>query len=154
MRVITSSAFAVALLAVSKHARSEEVLSTTECEIIANPPAFNHRLVRDTGTDYQAFEKFPLSVESCGARKVGNWTGIWVEYGGRVRTIWIRMCRMNSLSLFGEIGSIEIEGVQTALVENDQFRAFDLNVQRKGHASATLIGRYFSGGKAVESSRD
>jgi hypothetical protein len=135
MRVITSSAFAVALLAVSKHARSEEVLSTTECEIIANPPAFNHRLVRDTGTDYQAFEKFPLSVESCGARKVGNWTGIWVEYGGRVRTI-------------------EIEGVQTALVENDQFRAFDLNVQRKGHASATLIGRYFSGGKAVESSRD
>jgi hypothetical protein len=145
MRFIASLAFAVALLAVSIHARSEEALSATACEIIANPLAFNHRLVKLTGTIYQAMEKFSLSVESCGAEKVGNWTGIWVEYGGRVRTGAKYCCgaprdRDRSTDL-------EIEGVQTSLVENARFRAFDVRVQKKGHAKATFIGRYFSGEK-------
>jgi hypothetical protein len=144
-RFITSSILALALLAVSMCARCEEVLPTAVCEIIANPLAFNHRLVKLTGTVYQAMENFSLSVESCGAVKVGNWTGIWVEYGGRVRTgakycCGIPMDRDRPTDL-------TIEGVQTSLVENDQFRAFDSRVKAKGHASATFVGRYFSGKK-------
>jgi hypothetical protein len=145
MRLITSFVFAVALFAVSIHARSEEVLSTTACEIIANPSAFNHRLVKLTGTVYQAMEKFSLSVELCGATKVGNWTGIWVEYGGRVRT-GAKYCCGGPLDR-DRPTDLEIEGVQTSLVENDRFRAFDVRVQKKGHANATFIGRYFSGEK-------
>jgi hypothetical protein len=145
MRLIASSAFAIALLAVSMHARGEEVLSTTACEIITNPSAFNHKLVKVTGTVYQSMEKFSLSVESCGAEKAGNWTGIWVEYGGRVRTgakycCGVPMDRDRPTDL-------EIEGVQTSLVANDQFRAFDASLQKKGHAKATFVGRYFSGEK-------
>jgi len=145
MRLIISSTLALALLVISMHARSEEALSTTVCKIIADPPAFNHKLVKLSGTVYQAMEKFSLSVESCGAVKAGNWTGIWVEYGGRVRTgakycCGIPMDRDRPTDL-------EIEGVQTSLVEDDQFRTFDSRVKAKGHANATLIGRYFSGQK-------
>jgi hypothetical protein len=62
--------------------------------------------------------------------------------------VWLtKMARCYSVEYGGRVRTFEIEGVQTALVENNQFRAFDLNVQRKGHASATLIGRYFSGEK-------
>jgi hypothetical protein len=123
MRSITFSILILALLVVPLRARSEEVISTTVCEVIADPAAFNHKLVKLIGTVYQSMENFSLSVVSCGAENVGNWTGIWVEYGGLV------------------------EGVQTSLVENDRFRAFDTRVKNKGHASATFIGRYFSGKK-------
>jgi hypothetical protein len=109
---------------VSLRAHSEEVLATTACDIIANPPAFNHKLVKLTGTVSKSFENFSFSVASCGARAVGNWTGIWVQYGGP-----------------------EIEGVHTFVVDSDRFRAFDSRVKNKGHVSATLIGRYFSGKK-------
>jgi hypothetical protein len=145
MRSIILMILVLALLVVPLRAHSEEVISTTACEIIANPAAFNHKLVKLTGTVYQSMEKFSLSVTSCGAEKVGNWTGIWVEYGGLVRTgakycCGIPLDRDRSTEL-------EIEGVQTSLVENDQFRAFDSRVKSKGHARATFIGRYFSGKK-------
>lgn len=112
MRLIKSSTLALALLVISMHARSEEALSTTVCKIIADPPAFNHKLVKLSGTVYQAMEKFSLSVESCGAVKLGNWTGIWVEYGGRVRTGAKYCCGipMNR----DRPTDLEIEGVQTS----------------------------------------
>jgi hypothetical protein len=144
MRSITLPILVLALLVTPFRAHCEEVLPTTACEIIANPPAFNHRLVKLTGTVYEAMEKFSLSVESCGAQKVGNWTGIWVEYGGRVRTGAKYCCAPMDPD---RPTDLEIEGVKTSLVENDRFRAFDSRVKRKGHASATFIGRYFSGKK-------
>jgi hypothetical protein len=124
MRSITLPILLLGLLVVPLRAHSEQVISTTACEIIANPPAFNHKLVKFPGTVYKAMEKFSFSVASCGAEKVGNWTGIWVQYGG-----------------------LEIEGVQNSMVENDRFRDFDSRVKSKGHASATFMGRYFSGKK-------
>lgn len=124
IRSITLPTIVLALLLACICAHSEEMLSTTTCEIIANPSAFNHKLVKLTGTVYQGMENFSLSVTSCEAEKIGNWTGIWVEYGGSVRTL-------------------EIEGVQTSLLADNQFRSFDSQVKRKGHASATFVGRYF-----------
>jgi hypothetical protein len=145
MRSITLPILVLALLVVSLRAHSEDILTTTACEIIANPPAFNHKLVKLTGTVYQGMEKFSLSVASCEAEKVGNWTGIWVEYGGLVRT-GAKYCCGIPLDR-DRPTELEIEGVPTSLVENDLFRAFDSRVQLKGHASATFIGRYFSGKK-------
>jgi hypothetical protein len=143
MRLIASSAFAVALLSVSVHARSEKVLSTTACEIIANPPAFNHRLVKLTGTVFQSMEKFSLSVESCGAEKVGNWTGIWVEYGGRIRTGAKYCC--GTPQDRDRPTDLEMEGVQTSLVENERFRAFDERVQKRPRQSYVHRALFFRG---------
>ncbi len=147
IRLTTSWTLALALLVVSIHARSEEVISTTVCEIIANPAAFNHRLVKLTGTVQEATQQFALSVAPCGAVKVGNWTGIWVEYGGRVRTGAKYCCGNSAATVRDRPSDLRIEGVETSLVENDQFRAYDSRLKAKGHASATLIGRYFSGEK-------
>jgi hypothetical protein len=87
-------------------------------------------------------ENFSLSTRSCHQGK-GNFTGIWLEYGGRVRSGAKFCCGVSMERVRSE--DLVIEGIATSIVEDDLFRSFDKQVHPNGHARATFIGRYFAG---------
>ncbi len=120
---------------------SEEPLLTTVCEIISDPASFDHKLVEVEGVASQGMENFSLSTKSC--HQKGNFTGIWLEYGGRVRSGAKFCCGVPMERDRAE--DLVIEGVTTSIVEDDRFRLFDKQVHPNGQARARLIGRYFAG---------
>ena len=60
---------------------SEEVVRATVCQVISDPVSFNHKLIKVTGVAFQGMEKFSLAVYCSVDKK--NFTGIWLEYGGK-----------------------------------------------------------------------
>lgn len=123
-------------------ARCEEIVKTTVCEVVANPPAFDHRLIELTGYASEEMEHFALSTESCRFTK-DNMTRIWLDYGGR-RKSGAKYCCGASTERTRE-SDLVVEGVRTSLVDDDKFQAFDAHVYPTGAVKATLIGRYFAG---------
>ena len=46
-------------------ARCEDIVKTTVCEVVANPPAFDHKLIELTGYATEGMENFSLSTKDC-----------------------------------------------------------------------------------------
>jgi len=122
-------------------ARSEEVLQATVCEIIADPISFDHKLVEIQGIASQGMENFSLSTKPC--HQKNNFTGIWLEYGGRVRSGAKFCCGVSMERSRPE--DLVVDGITTSLIEDDRFREFDNRVHPTGRVRAKLIGRYFAG---------
>ena len=122
----------------SEDSRSEEAVGVTVCQLLADPPAYNHKLVRVMGQVSFAFEEFTLNADNCQGR-----TGpIWLDYGGTVKSGaipegWKRRRGQ----------PLVIEGITTTLVEDSAFHAFDDSIHKPPSASvsAAFIGRYFAG---------
>ena len=123
-------------------ARGEDIVKTTVCEVVANPPAFDHKLIELTGYATEGMENFSLSTKDCRIDK-DNWTGIWLEYGGK-RKSGAKYCCGVSMERT-RVSDLTIEGVRTSLVNDARFRAFDARVYPTGEVKARLIGRYFAG---------
>jgi hypothetical protein len=142
MRITAITSLLVLALGFSSTSRSEEAVAVTACQLLANPPAYNHELVKVTGQVSFAFEDFTLNEDHCRGR-----TGpIWVEYGGTVKAGAVPEGRTRTRKQ-----PLVIEGVTTTLVIDSMFESFDASLHQPPEASAnaTLVGRYFAGQRSA-----
>ena len=138
MRTTAFTSWLALAVALSAIARAETPVPVTVCQLLADPPSYDHKLVKVTGRVWFAFEEFTLNADNCKGR-----TGaIWLDYGGTVKSGaipegWTRR-REKPLA---------IEGITTTLVEDSAFQTFDASVHNPPSASVptTLVGRYFAG---------
>ncbi len=118
MRITAFTSLPALAVALSANAHAEAPVPVTICQLLADPPAYDHKLVRISGSVTFTFENFTLNDDRCQGR-----TGpIWLEYGGT-------------------------NGVATTLVEDSAFQQFDslLHQAPRPLIQATLICRYFAG---------
>jgi len=120
--------------------RSEEPVEVTVCELLANPDAYDHKLVEVSGQVTFGFEEFTLTSKNCPGKRGSG--GNWLDYGGMMKSGaipqgWTR--RRDS--------ALVVDGIATSLVEDSRFSSFDTSLHKASGAalSATLEGRYFAG---------
>jgi hypothetical protein len=126
-------------------ARGEEPVNVTVCELKANPPKYNHQLIRITGFVSHAFEDFTISDPSC-----PSWPGVWLEYGGKSKSGTMYCCGVTADR--SRPKELVIEHISVPLIVGEQFHAFDKAIQppfRSGRQGAivhaTLVGTFFAG---------
>jgi len=134
--MILSSAPLVAQAAAS----TEIPQKSTVCQLVADPKAYNHKLVEVTGLASHGFEDSGFSDPSCG----GRYGGLWMEYGGQSLTG--TMSTVSSYSRTRTKPAI-VEGIAVPLVEDETFKRFDalLHEGRGNQVHATVIARFFAG---------
>lgn len=127
-------------------ALSEEPQIVTVCQLLKDPPAFNHKLVDLEAFVSWGFEDFTLFDPACNV-----YPDIWLEYGGKV----------NSGTIYFGPGTnqrqrekeLVVQNVPIPLVDDDLFKRFDERIHHFGlpdHGTLTharLVGRYFAGRK-------
>jgi hypothetical protein len=123
----------------------EQPQSVTVCQLKGDPPAYNHKLVEVTGFVSHDFEDYTLFDPTC-----PSWPEVWLEYGGKAKSGTMYCCGVTADKNRPE--QMVVENIPIPLVENDQFREFDKQIQppfRSGrHGSivrATAVGRFFAG---------
>jgi len=135
----TAFTFSLALaVTFSTLAHAETPVPVTVCQLLADPPSYDHKLVKVTGRVSFAFEEFTLNADNCQGR-----TGaIWLEYGGTIKSGAIPEGRTRRREK-----PLVIEGITTMLVEDPAFQTFDASTHKPPSASvsATLVGTYFAG---------
>ena len=126
------------------HVWSEEPQKVTVCQLQADPPSYNHKLVELQAFVSWGFEDFTLFDPAC-----YNYPEVWLEYGGIE----------NSGTIYFGAGSgkrqrekeLVVENISIPLVDDDLFRRFDQHIHTPGpHGPLTrakLVGRYFAGRK-------
>jgi hypothetical protein len=121
-------------------AAHQKAVDTTICVILANPAAFNNKMVRIRGSFVGNFEYSELTDAACHGQ-------LWLRYGGSTLVA--------SVQPTNELGSEDSEGkrilpVPVILVRDSKFERFDalvrLNTGRYGPSSdqrvtATFVGR-------------
>jgi hypothetical protein len=123
----------------------ENPTDVTVCQLKADPPTYNHKLVRVTGFVSHAFEDFTLFDPKC-----PSWPRVWLEYGGQSKSGTTYCCGAS-----GERSrpkELVVEDIPIPLVADEPFKNFDKAIQppfRSGLQGAvvhaTLVGRYFAG---------
>jgi hypothetical protein len=133
MRTAQCVAFLLFALVLCSASRSEDLADVTVCQLLANPGAYDHKLVRVSGRVSFAFEKFTLTSTKCPVQR----GGIWLEYGGTraLPEAWAP----------SRAGVLTVEGVTTTLVEDSAFAHFDSSLHKPASVNARLVGRYFAG---------
>jgi hypothetical protein len=123
----------------------EQPQSVTVCQLKSDPPSYNHKLVEVTGFVSHDFEDFTLFDPTC-----PSWPAVWLEYGGTAKSGTMYCCGVTADR--NRPQEMVLENIPIPLVENDQFREFDKQIQppfRSGrHGSivrATAVGRFFAG---------
>jgi hypothetical protein len=113
----------------------------TVCDLLTEPTAWNHVVVRVTGVATRAFEHFSLSSPTC-----GDSDGLWLTYGGRVQSETIYCCPGEGEDL-ARRQPLVVEDVALPLVEDQIFGRFRelLRKQPRAVARVTLVGTFFSG---------
>jgi hypothetical protein len=127
--------------------RSQEPMKITVCQLISDPPAYNHMLVEVEAFVSHDFEDFSLLDPTCHA-----WPWVWLEYGGKSKSDTMYCCGPTAGK--SRPHELKVEDIEIPLVENDQFREFDKLIQppfRSGThgviVHATIVGRFFAGRK-------
>lgn len=129
-------------------AAHQETVNTTICAILANPPAFNNRMVRIRGSFVGNFEYSELSDPACRG-------ALWLRYGGSTLVASVQPTNV--------LGSEDSEGkrilpVPVVLIRDSKFERFNalvrMNTGRYGPSSdqrvtATFIGRIDAVSKEV-----
>lgn len=112
------------------------------CQVKANPPAYNHKLIEVTGFVSQGFENFTISDPSC-----SSGFSIWLEYGGTAASGTMYCCGVTAERKRPK--QLVVEDIPIPLVEDELFRTFDKRLQRPPDSTvhATIVGRFFSGEK-------
>lgn len=129
-------------LALPQVCLAEDVLTASVCDVLANPAAYNHKLIKVVGNVSRGFEDFTLTDAKCN-QDAG---AIWLELGG-VRGSQVMYCCGVTVDS-NRNRPLTVEGVETTLVQNmafDRFQRLTFGDKGSGRAKATLIGRYFSG---------
>jgi hypothetical protein len=125
----------------AKETSMEEVVSVSACAIFSDPASYNHKLVKVTGTVSHGFESFFLSDQACA--QFGD--AIWLEYGGKQGSGTVFAGGPSSDRK--RPSTLIVEGISTSIVDDAQFERLDALIRSKRSvtATATIVGRYFSG---------
>ena len=142
MRAVRSVPFLLGALAFVSTCRCEVAVDVTVCKLLADPDAYDHKLVRVSGRASFAFEDFTLTSKKCPVQR----GGIWLDYGGTLKSRAIPAGRSPRRQR-----ALTVEGVTTTLVEDSKFAEFDSSLHEPPGASlnATFVGRYFAGKSGV-----
>lgn len=122
-------------------ANSEPIVSTTLCKLVANPEAFNHKLVRLSGDVIHGFRQLTISTDGCKP----NLSSVWLDYGGLVKAPSIYNQKDIDRS---RSEPPAVEGISVPLIDDSLFRKFDEMIAEfsdKRRVGVTVIGRYFAG---------
>jgi hypothetical protein len=129
-------------------AHTEEPIKVSVCQLKADPPSYNHKLVEVEGFVMHGFEDFTLFEPECPPSSAG----IWLEYGGTQKSDTTYCCGPTAGKTRPK--ELTVEGLPVPLVVNDLFKQFDREIQppfRSGDfgsiVRATLVGRFFAGTK-------
>jgi hypothetical protein len=138
MAVALLASISFSKIAAAEPPGNDEVVSISICELLAASTKYNHVIVKLAGNVSHGFEGFVIGDDACPKES------IWLEYGGL----------KGSGTVFAggpspertRTRKLEIEGIETSLIEDRQFKAFDRQIQKRSiQVNATLIGRYFAG---------
>ena len=143
MRTILIPAFMTfAALYCNAGSASEKPQNVTLCDVLSDPAAFNHKLVKVSGVVSRGFEEFTLNDDSC-----HNNNTMWLELGGTRGSQVIYCCGDNNVDNRRK-APLVVEGIETTLIEDEVFSRFERLTNRRrgyGKAKVVLVGRYFSG---------
>jgi len=118
--------------------------SVTMCQLAKDPAAYNHAMVRISGTASQGFEDFTLHDPKCHPPSADDFS-VWLAYGGTVKSGTIYCCPGEGEKR-QRTQPVEIEGVSVPLVNDAPLHRFMSALRRKPHtARTTLIGVFFAG---------
>jgi hypothetical protein len=144
---ILASALILFSVAHSTDSRAtEEPQEVTLCQVLGDPSAFNHRLIKISGVVSRGFEDFTLNDKSC-----HNANMMWLELGGTRGSQVTYCCGDNNVD-GRRSAPLVVEGIETNLVEDEVFTRFERLTNKKrsyGKARVVLVGRYFSGEKQI-----
>lgn len=146
-RVWLPLCMAACCLCFAARSRGEEPLKISACQLKTDPSAYNHKLVEVEAFVSHDFEDFTLFDPTCRSAQ-----GIWLEYGGKAKSDTVYCCGPTAGKSRPQ--ELTVENIPIPLVENDQFKKFDRQVQppfRSGRfgsvVHAVLVGRFFAGSK-------
>lgn len=119
------------------------VTPVTLCDVIADPAAYNGRVIEVTAFVSHGFEDFTLFDPRCSS----GLPSVWVEYGGTFASGTMYCCDVGGERRREE--PLVVESVVTDIVEDAMLRKFDELLQREPDSivHATLRGRFFAGKK-------
>lgn len=112
------------------------------CEVLSNPFAYDHKLLRLTGLVTRDFETFWIKGSKCADAKP-----LWIEYGGPKPADGPEW--HDGPTNPSENAPLVIEGITTSLMADSKFRMFDSitkSLKRGRKARATLVGWIVSAG--------
>jgi hypothetical protein len=122
---------------------SESVENADICAVLANPLAYNSKLLRITGSVTRDFETFWIESSKC-----ADFQPLWIEYGGSKPAdgpIWHEGPEHPG----DDDAPLNVDGVRTSLEADAAFRKFDTltkSLKRGKRARATIIGWVFAAG--------
>jgi len=143
MRHTILALVAAATIVLPGPADAETPIAVSVCDLVADPGAYDHKLIEITGDVLRGFESFTLSRSHCAGKN-----SIWLEFGGTKGSEVIYCCEVSAAP--SRPHPLVVEDLETSIVEDEMLKKFDQltkGPQGYGHAKATLIGRYFSGTK-------
>lgn len=138
--------FATVSIALIGSVHAEEPQKVTVCQLQADPPSYNHKLIEVQAFVSWGFEDFTLFDPTCFIYPV-----IWLEYGGTTKSNTIYCCGPTAGQ--SRPKELVIEDISIPLVSDDLFRKLDQRIHLKGSRDngpltrATLVGRFFAGKK-------
>ena len=150
LRVTVSCLFCLLLSLPSIAVEAGETVSEVPlCQLLGDPGAYNHKLIRVTGGVSRGLEDFSLHGPSCPKDKI--LTIVWLEYGGP-EPAQVAFCCAASDAPNTPNGKdpLWVEGIETSLLRDAMFGKFErltAHLRRGKTIRATLVGRYFSGNK-------
>jgi hypothetical protein len=121
-------------------APAQESEKVTPCQLEADPPKYNHKVVEVTAFVSHGFEDFTLVDPTC-----GQWLRVWVEYGGTQASGTIYCCGPTDARTRPQ--PLKIEGIPIPLDDDELFKKFDGLVHDRPDSlvHATVVGTFFSG---------
>ena len=136
--------FAVAQVRASSTAPSaQEPKHLTLCQLAEEPVAYNHTLVKVSGTASQGFENFTFADPSC--KPKSDHFLVWLTYGGTMQSGTIYCCPGEGQKKKRK-KLLEVEGISVPLLDDVRLKRFVALLKQNPHtARATLIGVFFAG---------
>jgi hypothetical protein len=135
--------FLALLVCLPLHAATAAARPVAICELIADPGAYDRKVVEVTAFVSHGFEDFTLFDPRCST----DIPRVWVEYGGTFASGTIYCCGLGAERSRKE--RLAVDGVETSIVDDRRLRQFDGLVQRGPDSvvHATIRGRFFAGEK-------
>jgi hypothetical protein len=123
---------------------AQEPKDVTLCQLSQNPSAYNHALVKDSGTASQGFENFTFADSTCKPPTTDHFWP-WMTYGGTMQSGTAYCCPGEGEKKERK-QPIEVECVSVSLVNDGRLKRFMALLTQKPHtARATLIGVFLAG---------
>ena len=142
MNALRAVFFSIAVVAAISPLHAQDQPEAVEvCELLSNPAAYHHKLVRVSGRVSRGFEDFTIRGASC-----EDAFPLWLEYGGPKPAEVVYCCPGEQAHPPNGKDPLWIDGIQTSLVRNRALRRFDFLLGQTGEVQSTIVGRVFAAG--------